>query len=487
MVHQRIRQTLNVVGSFLKYLAFLNFVPLVASIHYGEEWGIFASPWAIPSTPCIIYLFSGVIVFALGAFLERRFKSPEAIGRASGFTIVSFTWLCVALLGTIPYLFFGIGFIDAFFESMSGFTTTGATILPVVEALPRSLLLWRSLTQWLGGMGVIVLFVAVMPKLGVGGSQLFDREFPGPMPERLRPRIGITARVLWSIYAGFTAVEGLALHFWAGLPTLDSICISLCTMSTGGFTPLSAGIGFYANPLAESIIIVFMFMAGTNFLLFLHLRRKEFILARDEEFRLYAIIMAVAAGVLALSQQPGLWRDGLFQTVSIMTTTGFTTCNFAAWPFGPKMLLLALMFIGGCGGSTAGGVKVIRARMLWKHTIAMMKRAISPKAVIPAKYNGEVLPHEIMQDIISFVFLYVLVLSGAVVVLSFMGLDFETAISAVAATLGNVGPGLGMVGPDMSYAWIGSAGKIVLTFCMWVGRLELFTAFMVFMPYFWKK
>ncbi len=487
MVRQRIRQTLHVVGSFLKYLAFLNFIPLAASIFYGEEWGIFASPWAILPTPCIIYIFSGVIVFALGAFLERRFKSPEAIDRASGFTIVSFTWLCVALLGTIPYLFFGIGFIDAFFESMSGFTTTGATILPVVEALPNSLLLWRSLTQWLGGMGVIVLFVAVMPKLGVGGSQLFDREFPGPMPERLRPRIGITARVLWFVYVGLTTVEGLALHFWAGLPTFDSICISLCTISTGGFTPLSAGIGFYANPLAESIIIVFMFLAGTNFLLFLHLRRREFKLARDEEFRLYVLIMAVAAGVLVLSQGLGLWREGLFQAVSIMTTTGFSTCNFVGWPFGPKMLLLALMFIGGCGGSTAGGVKVIRAQMLWKHTIAMMKRAISPKAVIPAKYNGEVLSQEIIRDIISFVFLYILVLAGASVVLGFIGLNFETSVSAVAATLGNVGPGLGMVGPDVSYAWIPPAGKIVLAFCMWVGRLELFTVFMVFMPYFWKR
>jgi len=474
MVLQRIKLTLHILGSFLKFFALAYVIPLVTALHYGEDWRIF--------------LYSLLITLAIGLSLELGFRTDRPIERADGFAIVAFTWLFIPLLGTLPYLLppMGLGFLDAFFEAMSGFTTTGATILEVVEELPRSALIWRSLTQWLGGMGVIALFVAILPSLGVGGSQLFNREFPGPLSERLRPRFKTTARILWSLYAGLTAVQIALLYFLARLPLFDSLCVSLSTMPTGGFAPHTESIGFYGNPLAEYIIMVFMFLAGTNFIIHYHLLRRSFKILKDEEFRLYLIILAVAIALLVFSQGLNSYRQSMFQAISIMTTTGFVTADFGSWGFGARMVLLVLMFIGACGGSTGGGIKVVRALTLMKHTGVMMKRAISPKAVIPLKYNRKPLSGGIVRDIISFLFLYILVAVVAAIALSFLGLELETAISAVAATLGNVGPGLGGVGPVLNYAWLPSAAKSILIVCMWLGRLELFTVLMLLSPRFWK-
>jgi trk system potassium uptake protein len=473
MVLQRPRLTLHIIGSFLKYFALAYIFPLSVAIHYDEpNWHI--------------YLYALLITLGIGLILEFAFRTAEEIGRADGFIIVAFTWLSIALLSTIPYVFLRFGFLDAFFEAMSGFTTTGATILEVVEELPKSAILWRSLTQWLGGMGVIVLFVAILPKLGVGGSQLFEREFPGPLPERLRPRFRTTARLLWRIYVAFTATQVGLLYLVARLPLFDSVCISLCTMPTGGFTPTTASIAAYANPLAEYIIILFMFLAGTNFIIHYHVFRGNWKAIKDDEFRLYVIVLAVAILLIILAQGFGSYRESLFQAVSIMTTTGFTTANFASWHSSAKIVLLALMFIGASGGSTGGAIKVARASALIKHTRVMMMKAISPKAVIPVKYNQKPLPEGVIRDIISFLFLYILVALIASVVLCFMGIDLETAVSAVAATLGNVGPGLGGVGPASSYAWLPGSAKFILIMCMWLGRLELFTVLMIFFPGSWK-
>ena len=473
MVRQRVRITLHIIGSFLKYFALAYVAPLVTALYYGEE------KW-------YIYLYALLLTLGIGLILEFRFKTDKVIERADGFTIVAFTWLLIPLLGTLPYVFLGLGFLDAFFEAMSGFTTTGATILKVVEDLPMSALLWRSLTQWLGGMGVIALFVAILPRLGVGGSQLFDREFPGPLPERLRPRFTTTARILWAIYVAFTAVEIALLYFLAKLPLFDSTCISFSTLSTGGFTPTTASIGSYGNPLAEYIIMAFMFLAGMSFIIHYQVLQRNWKVIKDDEFRLYLIILVVAISLLVLSQGLTSYREGIFQALSIMTTTGFVTDDFGSWHSGARMLLLALMFIGACGGSTGGGIKVVRALTLMKHTRVMMMRAISPKAVIPLKYNRKPLSEGIIRDVISFFFFYVLVAVVASVTLGFLGLDLETAISAVAATLGNVGPGLGGVGPIESYASLPGAAKIILIMCMWLGRLELFTVFMIFSPRLWR-
>jgi trk system potassium uptake protein TrkH len=477
MVRQRVALTLHIIGSFLKYFALAYIAPLATAIRYGEEWQV--------------YLYALLITLGIGLFLEFRFRTERVIERADGFTIVAFTWLFIPLLGTLPYLFLGLGFLDAFFEAMSGFTTTGATILEPVATqkffpLPHSALLWRSLTQWLGGMGVIAIFVAILPRLGVGGSQLFDREFPGPLPERLRPRFTTTARILWAIYAAFTAVEIALLRFVAGLPFFDSTCISFSTLSTGGFTPTWESIGAYNSPLAEYIVMAFMFLAGISFIVHYQVLQRKWKVFKDDEFRLYLIILVVTISLVIVSQGLSPYREGIFQTISIMTTTGFVTDDFASWQSGARMLLLTLMFIGACGGSTGGGIKVARALTLMKHSRVMMMRAISPKAVIPLKYNGRPLSEGVIRDVISFLFFYVLVAIVASVVLTFLGLNLETAVSAVAASLGNVGPGLGEVGPSLNYAWLSGPAKAILIMCMWLGRLELFTVFMIFSRRFWQ-
>jgi trk system potassium uptake protein TrkH len=478
MVRQRVGLTLHITGSFLKYFALAYILPLCVALYYGEaDWHI--------------YLYSLLPTLGIGLILEFGFKTAREIERADGFTIVAFTWLLISLFGALPYIFLGLGFLDAFFEAMSGFTTTGATILNtpatgVFFSLPRSALLWRSFTQWLGGMGVIALFVAILPRLGVGGSQLFDREFPGPLPERVRPRFSTTARLLWTIYVGFTAAQIALLCFGARLPLFDSTCISFSTLSTGGFTPTVESIGYYHNPLVEYITMVFMFLAGMNFIVHYHVLRGHWKAIKDDELRLYVIILAVAIFLLILSQGLTSYRQEMFQAVSIMTTTGFVTADFGSWHSSAKMVLLALMFIGGCGGSTGGAIKVVRVATLIKHTGVMMRKAVFPSAVIPLKYNRKPLQEGIVRDIISFLFLYILVALVASVVLCFLGLDIETSVSAVAATLGNVGPGLGGVGPSSNYALLPGAAKFILIICMWLGRLELFTVLMMFSPRFWR-
>jgi trk system potassium uptake protein TrkH len=475
MVRQRLRLTLHTIGSFLKYFALVYIVPLITALYYGEEkWHIY------------LYALLLTITLGIGLILEFRFKTDKEIERADGFTIVAFTWLLIPLFGALPYVFLGLGFTDAFFEAMSGFTTTGATILKVVEDLPKSALLWRSLTQWLGGMGVILLFISILPRLGVGGSQLFDREFPGPLPERLRPRFRTTARLLWTIYVGLTVAEIALLCFLAKLPVFDSICISFSTVPTGGFTPTTASIAAYAKPLAEYIIMIFMFLSGMSFIVHYQVLRGNWKAIKGEEFRLYVIILAAAIFLLIASQGFNSYREGMFQAISIMTTTGFVTADFGSWHSGARVVLLALMFIGACGGSTGGAIKVVRVSTLIKHTGVMMRKAISPKAVIPVKLNQKPLPEGIIRDIISFLFLYILVAVVASIVLCFLGLNLETAVSAVAATLGNVGPGLGGVGPASNYALLPGAAKFILIICMWLGRLELFTVLMIFSPRFWK-
>ena len=478
MVRQRVRLTLHITGSFLKYFALAYILPLCVAVYYGE------ANWQI-------YLYALLITLGVGLALEFAFKTARVIERTDGFTIVGFTWLLISLFGTLPYIFLGLGFLDAFFEAMSGFTTTGATILNVAGtdgffALPRSALLWRSLTQWLGGMGVIALFVAILPRLGVGGSQLFDREFPSPLPERIRPRFSTTARLLWTIYIGFTAAQIALLCLWADLPLFDSTCISFSTLSTGGFTPTVASIGSYGKPVAEYITMVFMFLAGMSFIVHYQVLRGNWKAIRDDEFRLYIIIIAAAIFLLVTAQGFSSYRPEVFQAISIMTTTGFVTADFAIWASSAKMVLLALMFIGACGGSTGGGIKMVRVVTLLKHTGVMMRKAIFPNAVIPLKYNRRPLQEGIVRDIISFFFLYIIVALVASVMLCFSGLDIETAVSAVAATLGNVGPGLGGVGPDSSYALLPGAAKSILIVCMWLGRLELFTVLMMFSPRLWK-
>jgi len=474
MVRQRVRLTLHITGSVLKYFALAYIFPLCAAIYYGE------ANWHI-------YLYALLLTLGVGLILEFGFKTNKEIERTDGFSIVAFTWFLVPLFGMVPYLFLGLHPVDALFESVSGFTTTGASILDRVEALPNSAILWRSLTAWLGGMGVITLFIAVLPKLEVGGSQLIGHEYSMPLPERLRPRVQATARALWSIYVGLTGAQIALLYFVARLPLFDSINISFSTIATCGFAPTTAGIGGYANPLAEYIIMVFMLAGGADFLIHYHVWRGNLKVLKDEQFRFYLILLAVATSLLVLSEGLGSYRQGLFQAISIMTTAGFANADFATWNFGARMVLLALMFIGACSGSTGGAIKVGRVLILSKHVRVVMRKAIFPNAVIPVKYNQKALPEAMVRDIISFVFLYFLVFTVASMTLGFLGVDVETAISAVATCQANCGPGLGAVGPALTYSWLPILGKIVLAIVMWLGRLEIVTVIMMFFPRFWKS
>jgi trk system potassium uptake protein TrkH len=472
------------IGSILKYLGILMIVPLAVAIWY--EKGIVSffiiKTWLIPL----------VITTSVGVILELV-GTKGVIKRREGFVIVALGWLAVAFFGSLPYIFSAtLGPIDAFFESMSGFTTTGSTVLNFEQGDDRSILLWRGFTQWIGGMGVILLFIAILPTFGIAGSQLFDREFPGPMSERIRPRVQMTARMLWSMYLVLTGAEILALFYAAKMPLYHSLCTTFSTMPTGGFSPMAKNIADYANPIAELIIVVFMFLAGMNFVLHYSLIRKPRRIIANKEFQVYCFLLLMAISVITAdlyihnifgSIQEAL-RYGGFQAVSFMTTTGFTTSNFDTWSHLSKIILFTLMFIGACGGSTGGSIKVIRIYVLLKCIKQRIRQILYPHAVFVLKTGDKLISEDIIQGISAFFISYILIFAVCSIAMSAIGFDMVSAASSVAATLGNIGPGFGLVSAD--YASVPIAGKIILSFCMWAGRLELFTVLVLLTPAFWK-
>ncbi|MHC1611045.1 MAG: TrkH family potassium uptake protein [Candidatus Methanospirareceae archaeon] len=475
------------IGSIVKYLGILMILPLGVAIWYGER-PIHITPFIIKTwlIPLAITTISGVI-------LERMIGvRTGVIKRREGFAIVGLGWLAVASFGSLPYIFSGVlSPVDAFFESMSGFTTTGSTVILNLGEVDRSILLWRSFTQWIGGMGVILLFIAVLPTFGIAGSQLFDREFPGPMTERIRPRVQVTARMLWSIYLLLTVVEVMALFYAAKLPLYDALCTAFSTMPTGGFSPNPENIAGYMNPIAELIIVVFMFLAGMNFVLHYSLIRKPRKILANKEFQVYCSLLFTATSVITadlyihkFASIQEAFRYAGFQAVSIMTTTGFTTTNFDAWPHLSRIILLSLMFIGGCGGSTGGSIKVIRIYILLKYVGLRMREILYPHAVFVLKSGRTPVSEEVVQGIIAFIFSYILIFLVSSIAMTALGLDILSATSSVAATLGNVGPGFGLV--SVNYASVPIIGKIILSLCMWMGRLELFTVLVLLRPDFWK-
>ncbi len=475
------------IGSIIKYLGLLMLVPLGFALWQGG-WRpslFLLQTWV---APCAITTLFGLV-------LERRLGTTKGlIKRREGFAVVGLGWLAVAFFGSLPYIFSAtLGPFDAFFEMMAGFTTTGATVMQQIEQVDRSILLWRSFTQWIGGLGVIILFIAILPTFGLAGSQLFDREFPGPITERIRPRVQMTARLLWTIYVVLTVMEILALLYLAGMTPFHAVCTSFCTMPTGGFSTLTANIGGYMNPTAEYIIMLFMFLGGMNFILHYSLPRDPRRVIADKEFRLYCFFILTATTIIAadlyiLGYYTSLleaFRYGGFQVISFMTTTGFTTANFDAWSSLSKIILLSLMFIGGCGGSTGGAIKVIRIHILLKYVGQRIRQNLYPHAVFILKTGKRVIPDEVIQGITVFIFSYFLVFILCSIAMTAIGFDILSAISAVAATLGNVGPGFGLVAAD--YAAVPLIGKIILSFCMWIGRLELFTVFVLLSPTYWKS
>ena len=376
---------------------------------------------------------------------------------------------------------------------MSGLTTTGATAFRDFSLFGRGIFFWRSLIQWLGGMGVIALFVAVLPRLAIGGRELFFAEVPGPSDDKVSPQIRRTASVLWQLYAGLTALEALALMA-AGLSPFDAVCHAMTTLAAGGFSPHPSSIAGYANPAVEWILIVFMFIAGANFALQYRAlsKRDARVLVVDEELRAYTGVVVVATVLLvaALGLAGGVGitiRQALFQVLSILTTTGYASTDFQLWNDQAKMVLLVLMFIGGCAGSASGGPKVVRHLLLARFTLQSLRRALHPRAILPTKLGGRVVPDPIMQTVVVFFLFYLLVFSICTGIVVALGADIVTGMSATIACLGNIGPGLNQVGPMAHFGDLHPVSRVALTLVMWIGRLEVLTVLVVLRPEAWRS
>lgn len=478
------RSILNILGVLIILNGFCISLCLPFSLHYEEE------SWkAIAISAGLSFLIGGI---AYGSTISAR----ESIKKREGYLIVGLGWIILSLFGSLPYYLSGAipEYTDAFFETMSGYTTTGASILTDIEALPKGLLFWRSMTQWIGGMGMIVLAVAILPILGVGGMQLFSAEASGISYDKLQPRIKDTAKRLYIIYIGMTAIT-CALLMYGGMDFFDGINHALTTLSTGGFSTKNASIGYWDSAFIQYVIIAFMFIGGTNFvMLYLMLKgnfRKPF---ENEEFKFYVILVLavtiLVTTVLFVNGHGALektFRDALFQVISIVTTTGFATADFTHWGAILTWIFFLLMFTGASAGSTSGGIKIVRHVLVAKNSVIELKRLLHPSAIIPVRYSGKPVKYEITSNTLAFVIIYITIFGVGSLVMTLMGMDVISAVGAVATSLGNVGPGLGDVGPSSNFASVHTEGKWFLAFLMMLGRLELFTVLILFTAYFWRK
>lgn len=442
------------------------------------------------------FLRSAAIGLLIGGLLHLFTRGRVDLSRKDGFAIVVFGWLAVGLVGCLPYLLTAAipSPVDAFFETLSGFTTTGSTILADIETLPRAVVFWRSLTQWLGGMGVLLLCVAILPFLGVGGMQIYRAEMPGPSKDRLTPRIGTTAKLLYGVYVLMTVAQVLLLRV-AGMGFFDAVNHTFCTVSTGGFSPYNASIAAYDSSWIHGVLIVFMILAGINFSLHYRVLNGKFrAYAASSETRFYLVLLLGASLLItvdlmrAMDGPLGLrFRDALFQVVSITTTTGFATADYDLWPLFSKALIFALLFSGGCAGSTAGGLKVMRSLVLVKEVGRQLKLFMQPHAVLKVRLDRQSVSPNIVSGITAFTFCYLLLITLFTLLMTFYLPDMSSAASAAISCLSNVGPGFSALGPTRNYAAIADGGKLLLAFCMLLGRLELFTVLVLFTPGFWKK
>lgn len=451
----------------------------------------------------LITLFIGTLFM----FLTRNHS--KRIDKREGYIIVTFGWIFMALSGMIPYLMTEAipTLTNAFFETMSGYTTTGATILSDIEIVPKGVLFWRSLTHWIGGMGIIVLAIAILPLLGIGGMQLFAAEAPGPSADKLKPRITDTAKRLWLIYVGFTASETILLRV-AGMSWYDAVNHALSTLSTGGFSTKNASLAYWNDqPIIQYIIILFMFLAGMNFVLsYFALKGRIRRILEDDEFRWYAffigmftliasVIIYVSANVeMSSIVHPMVWgeaessfRHALFQVLAIITTTGFVTADYTLWTPFLTIFFFGMFFLGGSAGSTSGGVKVVRHLILIRNGIAEFKRTLHPNAILPVRYKKKSIPKKIVFNILGFFILYMLSFIIGAIGLAALGLDFETAIGGAASSLGNIGPAFGDLGPVNNFNGLPNFGKWWCSFLMLIGRLELFTVLIILTPFFWRN
>jgi len=444
----------------------------------------------------LVPIAASALFFAVMTAATRR--SPRhALPIRASYLLVVLSWVFASLLATLPFLLTGSipRFVDAFFEVMSGFTTTGASILSDVQSLPRAILFWRSMTHWLGGMGIVVLTVALFPLLGIGGLRLMDAESPGPTVDKVTPRVSSTAKILWLLYLGFTVVE-VVLLLLGGMDVFDAVTFTFGTMATGGFGVYNASVGHFRSAYIDWVITIFMFLAGMNFTLYYRLLRGQWrTVVRDSELRAYSgifvtFMVGIAINLLRRGTISNFWtslRFAGFQVSSILTTTGFATTDFAAWPGFSQIALFVLMFIGGCAGSTGGGIKVVRLVTLFKHSLTEMKYMVSPHGVYAVRVGGQVVRKNAIFSVYAFVFLYLCTLLSAILVVASSGADVVTSVTAALATLGNIGPGLGAVGPMANYGHFPGYVKGYLSFVMMAGRLEIYTVLLLLTRTFWKR
>lgn len=480
------RPIARVIGILLCIVGAMMWTALPFSIWYEEE----LLPIAL----------AGLTTVGAGSLLAM-IKSPRGIPirKREGYLIVALSWVAMVVFGMLPYLYSGLfdSLPDAIFETVSGMTTTGASVLTDIEKQTEHLhgiLYWRSLTQWIGGMGIIVLTVAIFPLLGIGGIELFAAEAPGPTSDKLHPRISETAKRLWFIYVSLTVLLGFLLVLF-GLSPYEAINHSLTTMATGGFSTRNASAAAFA-PSVQYLLILFMFFAGVNYtVLYLSLKRRWTEVWSSDELKAYIGIVVIVTAIITAKVYLGAanvesfeqaFRDSLFQVVSLITTTGFVSADYSKWATSAQLMIFVLLFLGACAGSTSGGIKLVRHLVFFKNSYLEFKRILHPSAIIPLRVNQEIVPGKIITHVFNFLLLYLMLFVVGSVILAMMGLDFMTAIGAMATSLGNVGPGFGGVGPVDNFAWLPGHVKLFLSFVMLVGRLEIFTVLVLFTPYFWR-
>ena len=476
---------LNIIGVLIFFFGLTMIFPLIAGVYYRDGS-------SIPLLKSLgITVFAGLILYAI-----FRKNTAAVINQREGMAIVAVGWTAVGFFGALPF-YLGDGFFsftDAFFESVSGFTTTGASVLTNIEGVTKGLLFWRSFIQWLGGMGIIVLSVAILPFLGIGGMQLYKAEVPSPVPDKLKPRIRDTAMVLWKVYVLISLGQVFFLLL-GGMGLYDALCHTFTTLPTGGFSTKNTSIAHFGSVYFDCVFIFFMLLAGINFSLhYQMLRRKTLVFWQDSECRFFLGAVIILSLVVCLNVFGSVYQNiaeavryAVFQVVSIVTTTGFVTADYEQWPTMSQLILLLCMFLGASAGSTGGGMKCLRIMLCFKFCYKELFSLIHPHAVSHIKIGGKTVPDDVMRSVLGFLALYIGLFAFSSILLAGMGIDFTTSFAAVAAAIGNIGPGFGMVGPVENYAQIPFFGKWVLIWCMLLGRLEIFTVIILVVPEFWRK